>query len=66
MAENVIDYVVRPGTSTWTVWRRSYDPALAWLQTFEMSRHCIREDAVLEMRERNLLHSLNGLGVAAA
>ncbi|QYE33362.1 hypothetical protein KZX46_00760 (plasmid) [Polymorphobacter sp. PAMC 29334] len=61
MAEKIIDYVVRSSDGSWTVCRRSFDPALSWLQTREVSQHFAREDAVLEMRDRNLMHALNGI-----
>ena len=58
MPMKIIDYVVRRGDGIWTVWRRSYDPALVWLQTHEISRHAFQEDALIEMRERNLTKAL--------
>lgn len=56
MSEIVLDYIVKAGGGTWSVYRRTRDHGRAWLKSYEVSCHAARETAVVEMRARNLAH----------
>lgn len=58
-AETLVDYVVRVDHGNWIVCKRMLSAQQSWFHSQQVSRHTVRESAIIEMRARNAAHLSN-------